>query len=965
MDQASQDLSPERLRAHERWLRRLARSVASPIATADDLAQETWLAALRARPDERGSLRPWLASVLRKLGAKQLRGTARAARRERAVARDEAQPSCVEALLELEQQEHLLRAVRALPEPHRRLILWRYYEERTPRQIADELGIAEGAARMRLHRALAELREQLGVRPAARSAPASITCGAWWMSTKTIGAAAAAVVLLSGAAWWVLASFPVASSSTEERAVSIAAADGSSSVSDTTSRAQGSVARSEAPAPDASEPEAERRARRIALPHLAVQVLDARERPRAAFPLAIGAAWGTALDEQVVHSEMQLSDAEGRVRFPEVAELAAALAARLSAESASRAPIDRSEPSFFVAPSGLALRAPRLAFDPRALSAEELRLVVPACGAVRLHLRGEPSQRRLRIEARALPRQTPASLRRWRVHPATSHAVEGDMLELRGVALDHVLHFTAHDVDGAAPEARLEAPGPSASDEVVDLELVLAEPYPAIVGELLSPHGQPIANATLSTRLRKESEGRLFRVGGVLVIDPPSPEGEHHTDARGRFRVPIDQELALAGSSTLELELRSGPPELHAFVGWSVAWRLPAEFAGGEHDAGTLVLEEAPLLVAGLVLDPHGKALADTRIVPLLPSTTETEATTTWSPIEALATSSDAHGRFELRGRLAVPRLRLRAQRVGYAAREEPELAQGTRDLRLVLDTARELTGSVRLPVGLPGEELEARLHRGGRFLAAQRLDRVGEFRFTELASTPLHLSLWSAHGHRELWSQSGAVPHLAEERDSRLHGIPLDAHWRAVPLRLFDERDEPFAGVSLEALPLDGEVRERLHAEVGADGRVILLVHATATRLYLEERQSSGLEIACRNDEQLVQLPGPIEVELELEAPALAALREERVGLDFALIRATQLALPPESVTRYAWVDEAGRARVRLPLAGTYRASWHGVETQGPVRAYRTQPDDASELLELAGGAARRVKLATPELLR
>ncbi|MBL8900466.1 MAG: carboxypeptidase regulatory-like domain-containing protein, partial [Planctomycetes bacterium] len=370
-------------------------------------------------------------------------------------------------------------------------------------------------------------------------------------------------------------------------------------------------------------------------------------------------------------------------------------------------------------------------------------------------------------------------------------------------------------------------------------------------------------------------------------------------------------------------------------------------------------------LASGWVFGPRDEPLANAHVLPLVPSSSEPNAPTRWTPLEALATTSDEHGRFELRGRVDAPHFRLRAQRAGYAQSEEPEVSRGARELRVVLETARELAGSVRLPVGLPGTELEARLHRGGRFLAAQRLDRAGEFRFAELGSAPLRVSLWSSQGNRELWSLGDAAPHFEERRDDRLQHIPLDANWQAVPLRFLDERDEPFASTWVEALPLDGEARDRLHAESGADGRVILLVHATATRLYLDARTSSGLEIACRNDEQLVRLQAPIEVELELEAPALTALREESVGLELELLTTAQLALPAEAVTRHAWVDADGRARVRLPLAGTYRASWRRVETQGPVRAIRARPDDASEVVEVAGGAARRVKLATPELLR
>ena len=44
-------LRAEDLRAHAAWLRRLAGALVAESAAADDLVQETWLAALEQRPD--------------------------------------------------------------------------------------------------------------------------------------------------------------------------------------------------------------------------------------------------------------------------------------------------------------------------------------------------------------------------------------------------------------------------------------------------------------------------------------------------------------------------------------------------------------------------------------------------------------------------------------------------------------------------------------------------------------------------------------------------------------------------------------------------------------------------------------------------------------------------------------------------------------------------------------------------
>lgn len=64
MEPSSAPFRPEELLEHAAWIRRLARRLVQGEARADDLVQETWLAALRAAP-RGGPLRPWLARVAR------------------------------------------------------------------------------------------------------------------------------------------------------------------------------------------------------------------------------------------------------------------------------------------------------------------------------------------------------------------------------------------------------------------------------------------------------------------------------------------------------------------------------------------------------------------------------------------------------------------------------------------------------------------------------------------------------------------------------------------------------------------------------------------------------------------------------------------------------------------------------------------------------------------------------------
>ncbi len=57
---------PQRLEEHARWLRRLARGLTRDAASAEDLAQDSWVALARTDREVHG-LRAWLAGTARRL----------------------------------------------------------------------------------------------------------------------------------------------------------------------------------------------------------------------------------------------------------------------------------------------------------------------------------------------------------------------------------------------------------------------------------------------------------------------------------------------------------------------------------------------------------------------------------------------------------------------------------------------------------------------------------------------------------------------------------------------------------------------------------------------------------------------------------------------------------------------------------------------------------------------------------
>ncbi len=158
-------MDAERLLADTRWLKRLARGIVADDSSADDLAQETWLAALRARAQTDGAThadgRTWLTGVLRNLAWKQRRTHARRTVREQRGAREESLPSTGSLVARAEMQRAISEAVVALDEPMRTTILLRYIEELSSAEIARRQGVPEGTVRWRVKRGLELLRERL------------------------------------------------------------------------------------------------------------------------------------------------------------------------------------------------------------------------------------------------------------------------------------------------------------------------------------------------------------------------------------------------------------------------------------------------------------------------------------------------------------------------------------------------------------------------------------------------------------------------------------------------------------------------------------------------------------------------------------------------------------------------------------------------------------------------------------
>lgn len=231
-----------------RWLRALARRLARSSDEADDLVQETWLAAEQATGTPPRSRRAWLLGVLRNRERMQRRSEARRRRREA-----HAQPGggASEAELELHRQRVLStvrEALDELDEGDRALLVARYCDERLAPELAERLGLPASTVRSRLSRATARVRRSLDERwggdrrawaPAVLAMPVptrvvgSATAGPKRIVMNAVGmktAIAFVLVAVVGALGWWLG--PGRASDSEGQAANAAASEAEGSRAD-------------------------------------------------------------------------------------------------------------------------------------------------------------------------------------------------------------------------------------------------------------------------------------------------------------------------------------------------------------------------------------------------------------------------------------------------------------------------------------------------------------------------------------------------------------------------------------------------------------------------------------------------------------------------------------------------------------------------------------------------------------
>ena len=224
MDSARAPVPIDQLLAHADWVRGLARALTADEASADDVAQETWLAALERPPKSADQPKHWLAVVTRNVARRLIRKRRSDAALERAAAQDEGLLSTDDIVVRAALQQRVVAAVMRLDEPYRSTLLQRFFDRMAPRAIAAAAQIPVETVKTRLKRGLELIRRDLAgeferegtswpaalvmlkrlAQPAAPATAAGAIGVLLMTKTAKLAIAAAVVAVAAPTSWWLV-----------------------------------------------------------------------------------------------------------------------------------------------------------------------------------------------------------------------------------------------------------------------------------------------------------------------------------------------------------------------------------------------------------------------------------------------------------------------------------------------------------------------------------------------------------------------------------------------------------------------------------------------------------------------------------------------------------------------------------------------------------------------------------------
>jgi RNA polymerase sigma factor (sigma-70 family) len=155
---------------HDRWLRTVIYARVGDPQAVDEVLQEVALAAVRQQAPlaDASKVAPWLyrlavtqSLLYRRKQGRRRKLVDRYAQENRPGPEDHRESDPLGWLLAEERRELIRRAIRRVPRRDAEILLLKYTEDWSYRELAGRMGISESAVQARLHRARSRLRSEL------------------------------------------------------------------------------------------------------------------------------------------------------------------------------------------------------------------------------------------------------------------------------------------------------------------------------------------------------------------------------------------------------------------------------------------------------------------------------------------------------------------------------------------------------------------------------------------------------------------------------------------------------------------------------------------------------------------------------------------------------------------------------------------------------------------------------------
>lgn len=154
-------LDPTFLLEHDARLRALARRLVHDAALADDVAQDVWLRALRGSHRVETRISGWLSGIARHVAFGRNREHAARSRREHATPPPSPTPSADDLAAREAARRAVVAAVMRLPDAARDVVVLRFFDDLSAREIGKRIDVPLETVRTRIKRALEQLRRDL------------------------------------------------------------------------------------------------------------------------------------------------------------------------------------------------------------------------------------------------------------------------------------------------------------------------------------------------------------------------------------------------------------------------------------------------------------------------------------------------------------------------------------------------------------------------------------------------------------------------------------------------------------------------------------------------------------------------------------------------------------------------------------------------------------------------------------